>query len=176
MIVQREHATFLRTSVSFPVPEGSFENMLFTRNATGLRPTESHRIEYTATLPLLIMHPSLSTLLVGLASRPSRWRQGAQSVWNMGIHLFASGHVPVETIHRISILLSAIHLIMDHGQQNNSSSCCAIMDGMNMKLLPIHVCVFLAFFWATSSPEEAAVLAEWLPLIAFGQWRFLSAR
>jgi hypothetical protein len=115
------------------------------------RPTRT-RIEYTATLPVFpIIHPSA----VGLASR---WWQGTQSSWNMGIDFFASGHAHVarqQTIQRISILLLGFHLL----SQNSS---CTIMEGM--KDLPtvwhlsagVACSVFLAL--VASCPREAVML------------------
>jgi hypothetical protein len=109
------------------------------------------RIEYTATLPLFLrVHP----FVVGLASR---WWQGTQSAWNMGIDLFASGHVAPQTIQRISILLLGFHLL-------SQNSCCAIMD--EMKSLPnawqlsagVAFSVFLAL--VTLCPQEAVILAN----------------
>jgi hypothetical protein len=146
---------------SFPnnLEEGSVDyNSWSMRSAPRSNPIEGQRVTrprflYTVNLPLYLrIHP----FAVGLASR---WWQGTQSVWNVGIDLFASSHLPTQTIQRISILLLGIHLL----SQNSS---CAIMDGI--KHLPslwhlsagVSFSVFLAL--VASCPREAVILVHFL--------------
>jgi hypothetical protein len=146
---------------SFPnQEEGALNNdeSWSMRSAPRSNPTEHQRptrprIEYTATIPLFLrIHP----YAVGLVSRG--W-QGTQSAWNMGIDLFASSHLPTQTIQRISILLLGFHLL----SQNYPST---IMDGM--KPLPtvwhLSAVVVFSFFLAllTSCPREAVILVNFL--------------
>jgi hypothetical protein len=147
------------TRFSFPNQEGSFENNSWSmRSASRPSPTESQmapmaRIEVTAASPVfLTMYPSD----LGPASR---WWQGTQSAWNMGIDFFASGHIAQhQTIQRISILLLSFHLL---GQ--NSSF--VIMDVATTPLPSVWqlsagvvFSVFLAL--VTSCPQEAVMLAN----------------
>jgi hypothetical protein len=134
------------------------DNSWSMRSAPRFNPIESQRATmprflYTVTLPLYLrIHP----YAVGLAFR---WWQGTQSVWNMGIDLFASSHLPTQTIQRISILLLCLHLL----SQNYS---CTMMDGPTLWHLSTGVSfsVFLAL--VASCPREAVILVNFLVIFA----------